>query len=70
VTWFPYSDRSLRVSDAKIVMDGSRADIRFEASLLKGHELSSNELPVVVTYKESDGAQRAIRVAVPLKAKK
>ena len=70
VKWFPYSDRSLRVSDAKVEVEGSRADIRFEVSLLKGHELSSNDLPVVVTYKESDGAQRAIRVAVPLKGRK
>ena len=70
VKWFPYSDRSLRVSDAKVAVEGAQADIRFEASLLKGHELSSNDIPVVVTYKESDGAQRAIRVAVPLKGKK
>ena len=69
VKWFPYSDRSLRVSDAKVEVEGDRADIRFEASLLKGHTLSSNDLPVVVTYKEPDGAQRAIRVAVPLKGK-
>lgn len=68
VKWFPHSDRALRVSDAKIDVEGARADIRFEVSLLKGHELSTTELPVVATFKEG-GAQKAIKISVPLKSK-
>jgi hypothetical protein len=57
------------VSDAKIEVEGARADIHFEASLLKGHELSTTELPSVVTFKEG-GAQKAIKLSVPLKRKR
>jgi thiol:disulfide interchange protein DsbD len=66
VDWFPYAVNELRVTDAQIQTEGTESRIEFNIALLKGHELSATELPTVITYEETDGRQKAIRVMVPL----
>jgi thiol:disulfide interchange protein DsbD len=66
VDWFPYAVRELRVTDAQITTEAAESRIDFEIALLKGHELSANELPTVITYEDESGQHKAFRVLVPL----
>jgi DsbC/DsbD-like thiol-disulfide interchange protein len=65
--WFPYTVRGLRITEEAVKVEGTSAEIRFKAALMKGHELSSRELGSVVTY-DSGGEHMALRVAIPLQS--
>jgi thiol:disulfide interchange protein DsbD len=65
IDWFPYADKALKVTDISVEGDGQNARIAFKAAVLKGHELSSPELPSVVTFAQG-GSRKAVRVSVPL----
>jgi thiol:disulfide interchange protein DsbD len=66
VDWFPYAFKELRVTDARIQTEAAESRIEFKVALLKGHELSANELPTVITYEDEAGQHQALRVLVPL----
>ena len=64
--WFPYTVKGLRVTDVSAKTEGTNAEIRFKAALMKGHELSSRELASVVSFSDSGGIRKAVRIAIPL----
>lgn len=66
VEWFPYADPAVRIMDATVRATAQTAEIRFKAALLRGREITANELQSVVTYTDPQGTRRAIRVSVPL----
>ncbi len=66
VDWFPHTIKELDVTEAQIHTEGATSRIEFKIALLKGQELSVNELPTVITYEETAGQQKAFRVLVPL----
>jgi DsbC/DsbD-like thiol-disulfide interchange protein len=65
VEWFPHAVKGLRIGDVSIRTEGSRTNITFQATVMKGRELSSDELSSVVVYVDPQGNRRAVQVQVP-----
>ncbi len=70
VEWFPGPQPALAIEEAAVRTVGTRTRITFSARVLRGQTLDDPALSSVVSYTDSQGQERGIRVRVLLREDK